>query len=314
MNKPFAEMFALILVVSLACAEERQERETRQEATSRLNVTGIEKITGIQGTANNGEYKIAVPQNDLVVVVDGFKIVPPMGLTSWAAFTPVPEGAIVMGDIVLLEDEIGPVQQAIIAGGLQVTALHNHFVRDQPKVMFMHIHGEGPGEKLATGVRAALDKITELRKLKGLQKGEQSVTSTFDTKTIDSLIGRSGKMNSGVYKITIGRPDVDLRDHGKQVSTFMGFNTWMAFQGTTEKAAVAGDFAMLEHEVARVIEALVTNGVEVVAVHNHMVTEQPRIFFLHFWGVGPVEELARGLKAGLEQTGTPIAAGSQIRP
>lgn len=269
-----------------------------------LDISRIESITGIKGVEQEGQYKITVPQTDLDVSVDGFKIVPPMGLGSWAAFAPAPEGAVVMGDFVLQEDEIGPVQKTLIDSGLTVSGLHNHFVRDQPKAMFMHIHGMGSVENLARGVRSTLDKIREMRQGKGLKGQPSTVTTTFDPKQIDSILGHSGEMASGVYKITIGRPDVSLTDHGTPVTTFMGFNTWMAFQGTPEKAAVSGDFAMLEHEVAGVIEALVKNDIDVVAVHNHMVTEEPRIFFLHFWGVGPVEDLARGLKAGLDQTGS----------
>lgn len=278
-----------------------QHQASAQKA---LDIELIEETIGTKGTAKDSEFKVAIPQNDLQVSIDGFKIIPPMGLTSWAAFTPATQGAMVMGDLVVQEDEIAEVQQVIIANGLTVTGLHNHFVRDNPKAMFMHIHGIGPEEKLARGVRAALDKIKELRSAKGLQNWSATVQSTFDPEIIANILGHRGSMNDGVYKITIGRPDVALTDHGVPVSTFMGFNTWAAFQGTTDKAAVAGDFAMLESEVAPVIEALVTHGIEVVAVHNHMVTETPRIFFLHYWGVGPVEKLAQGLKAGLEQTGT----------
>ncbi|HEY2932951.1 MAG TPA: DUF1259 domain-containing protein [Acidobacteriota bacterium] len=268
----------------------------------------IETIVGIKGTAQRGEYKITVPQNDLAVTVDGFRIVPFMGLGSWAAFTSAPAGAMVMGDLVLRETEIAPVQKAIIDAGLNVTGLHNHFVRDRPKVMFMHIHGMGGVEKLAGGVRAAFDKVKQLRAAEGLKAEPGRVESSFDPKKIDAIIGHSGEMNNGVYKITIGRPDVALTDMGAPVSAFLGFNTWMAFQGTPQRAAVAGDFAMLQTEVEHVIRALVGHGIEVVAVHNHMTTESPKIFFLHFWGVGPVEELARGLKAGLEKT-----TGSRIK-
>lgn len=302
----------LILAVLLCACDTsngQSQGQDRQAAASAapLDFTRIEQITGIKGTAQDGDYKISVPQNDLAVSVDGFRIIPPMGLTSWAAFAPAPDGAMVMGDFVLLEDEVGPVQQTLIEGGMTVSGLHNHFVRDQPGVMFMHIYGMGEVERLATGVRATLDKVKELRAAKGLQAQPAAADTGFDPETIDTILGHSGQMNAGVYKVTIGRPDVTLTDHGVPVSTFMGFNTWMAFQGTKEKAAVAGDFAMLEDEVGPVIQTLVQHGIEVVAVHNHMAHETPRVFFLHFWGVGPVETLARGLKAGLEQTGTGAA-------
>jgi hypothetical protein len=298
-----------IVVMSAGCTQERNSGEMdAQHGTKPLDVQLIETTVGMTGTENSGEYKVSVPQNDLNVTVDGFRIIPPMGTTSWAAFTPMQDGAMVMGDIALLEDEIGPVQRIAVERGLTVSALHNHFVRDNQKIMFMHIHGTGSTQNLAESVRAVFDKVKLVRTGRNLQLNPAVIESTFETKVIDDILGHPGSMNSGVYKIIIGRPDVELMDHGVKVSTFMGFNTWMAFQGTSEKAAVAGDFAMLEPEVASVIKALVSNGIEVVAVHNHMVTESPRIFFLHFWGVGPVAELAQGLKAGLEQTGTPRAA------
>lgn len=310
----YSILAAFLSVTLTACSDNESvpaEEEAPQaaEATAEapaaaLEVAQLETILEVKGIEQNGQYKVALPQNELAVSVDGFRIVPPMGLTSWAAFAPAPEGAVVMGDLVLQEDEIAPVEKTLIDSGLTVSGLHNHFVRDRPKVMFMHIHGTGPGENLARGVQATLDRIEELRTAKNLQEPADEAGTTFDPETIESILEHSGEMNSGVFKITIGRPDVQLTDHAAAVTSFMGFNTWMAFQGTAEEAAVSGDFAMLEHEVAPVIRALVENDIEVVAVHNHMVTEQPRIFFLHFWGVGPVESLAMGLKAGLDQTGS----------
>lgn len=297
------------LMVSMACSSQGVRSQeagstTGTEAVAPLDTQQLGATLGVRGTEQDGQYKVAVPQQGLNVSVDGFRIVPAMGLTSWAAFAPSPQGAIVMGDLVVQEDEIATVERTLLGSGLTVSALHNHFVRENPKVMFMHIHGVGPQQQLASGVRSTLDKISQLRQEKGLASEPSSVESSFDPTVIDSLLGHSGSMNSGVYKVTIGRPDVQLTDSGSEVTSFLGFNTWMAFQGTSDRAAVCGDFTMLEQEVAPVIQALVQNGLEVVAVHNHMVTEKPRIFFLHFWGVGPIEALARGLRAGLDQTGT----------
>ncbi len=265
-----------------------------------LPVEEIVQITGIQGTLLDGEYKIAVPQNDLDIKSDGFAIVPPMGTTSWVVFMPRRAGAMIMGDIVLLEDEFRSVQKVMIPAGLQITAIHNHFLRDTPKLMFMHVGGMGAPLALAHGVRTVLNEVADLRRAKGLTRRERSVASTIDGDAVARMVGHSGKSSAGVYKIVIGRPDVDLRDMGVPVSTFSGFNTWMAFQGTPERAAVAGDFTMLSHEVAPVIQALATHDIEITAVHNHMVHEEPRVFFLHFWGVGAVEDLAHGLKAALD--------------
>ena len=273
------------------------------QKSSSLDTTAIEKITGIKGKANKGEYKITIPQNDLDVEVDGFKIIPPMGLGTWIAFTPAKEGAMIMGDIILTENDLKPVQQEVIKQGLTISAIHNHFVRNHPNVMYMHIGGMGKTEDMAAKAKAVLDKVAESRGHNPATGSVPDVPYTIDTKKLDDIMGAKGEMSKGVYKYTIGRPDVSLKEHGVTVSTYLGFNTWAAFQGSPDHAAVAGDFTMLEDEVAPVIKALVENGIEVVAVHNHMVHEQPRIFFLHYWGVGNAEQLARGLKTALGQTG-----------
>jgi hypothetical protein len=274
-----------------------------ESASNSLNTKLIEEIVGLKGVEKNGEYKFSVPQNDLSVTVDGFKITPPMGLTSWVDFAPSHDGAMIMGDIVLRETEIGSVEKAVIENGLSVTGMHNHFVRDQEKVMFMHIHGMGSTDRVAKSVRAVFDKVKDLRHGNPAEGQKVAVESSINTDRIESVLGQKGESNGGIFKVTIGRPDINLRDHGMEVTNFMGFNTWAAFQGTDKKAAVDGDFTMLENEVAPVIAALTRHGIEVVAVHNHMVDENPRIFFLHFWGVGSANDLSQGLKAALDETG-----------
>jgi hypothetical protein len=271
--------------------------------SSKLDIQQIEQVTGMKGVEKNGEYKITVPQNDLNVVVDGFKIIPPMGLGSWAAFTPCADSAMVMGDIIVTESDLAPVQQEVIRQGFAITAIHNHFVRNHPNVMYMHIDGKGKADRLSASVKAIFDAVKTSRGKDPKAGRADSVINTIPVAMLDSIIGAKGESTKGVYKYTIGRPDVPLQEHGIPVSSFMGFNTWAAWQGTPEKAAVAGDFTMLENEVEPVIKALVENGIEVVAVHNHMVHEKPRIFFLHYWGVGPAEKLAKGFKAALDQTG-----------
>jgi hypothetical protein len=295
----FVFVFALIVFSLPAIAQKNKQR------FNPIDTAAIERVMGMKGKSNNGEYKITVPQNDLNIDVDGFKIIPAMGLGTWIAFTPSKNGAMIMGDVVITETDLKPVQQEIIRQGLTITAIHNHFVRNHPNVMYMHIDGSGNVEAMAQKAKAILDKVKEIRgadPLKGTASNE-SVTNTLDTKKLDDILGYKAEMSKGVYKYTIGRPDVKLTEHGVPVSTFLGFNTWAAFQGTPDKAAVAGDFTMLEDEVAPVIRALVENGIEVVAVHNHMVNEQPRIFFLHYWGVGNAEQLAKALRAALDQTG-----------
>jgi hypothetical protein len=301
----------LAIIVFIACNEQVATADTKEKkdtiscppGSSKLDIAKIEQITGMKGTEKNGEYKITVPQNDLHIVVDGFKIIPPMGLGSWAAFTPCADSAMVMGDIILTETDLAPVQQEVIRQGFAITAIHNHFVRNRPNVMYMHIDGKGNIENLAASVKAIFDKVKESRGADPKAAKGDSVVNTLNVAQLDSIIGHKGELSKGVYKYTIGRPDVKLLEHGIPVSSFMGFNTWAAWQGTPEKAAVCGDFTMLENEVHPVIKALVENGIEVVAVHNHMVHEEPKVFFLHYWATGNAEKLANGLKAALNKTG-----------
>jgi hypothetical protein len=280
------------------------------QTISPLDTLVIERVMGMKGKSNNGEYKITVPQNDLSVEVDGFKIIPAMGLGTWIDFAPAPGGAMIMGDIVLTENDLKPVEQEVIKQGLTITAIHNHFVRNHPNVMYMHIGGSGNTEAVAIKAKAVLDKVKDVRGIdpsKGNASSE-AVNNSLDVVKLDMILQYKGEMSKGVYKYTIGRPDVQLREHGIPVTTFMGFNTWAAFQGTQDHAAVAGDFTMTENEVAPVIKSLIENGIEVVAVHNHMVQEQPRIFFLHYWGVGNAEQLAKGLRVALDETGKKTSA------
>jgi hypothetical protein len=312
--KCFVALFIVVLLLA-ACnqnntasdknmVDDRTKKDTIScPPGSKLDIQKIEHVTGMKGVEKNGEYKITVPQNDLNIMVDGFKITPPMGLGSWAAFTPCADSAMVMGDIIVTETDLAPVQQEVIRQGFSITAIHNHFVRNKPNVMYMHIDGKGDVASLSTSVKAIFDMVKQSRGKDPKEGKADSVANSLNIPELDSIIGYKGEMNKGVYKYTIGRPDVSLREHGIPVSTFMGFNTWAAWQGTSERAAVAGDFAMLENEVTPVIKALVENGIEVVAVHNHMVHENPRIFFLHYWGVGNARKLAAGLRAALNQTG-----------
>lgn len=304
---------SLLIVNAPGFAQPKMKMEGKKESNSGgntrdfapLDTAVIKTVFGMKGTANKGEYKFAIPQNDLDVKVDGFKITPPMGLGTWVAFTPAKDGVMFMGDIVITETDLKPVQQEIIKQGLTSTAIHNHFIRNRPNIMYMHMGGMGNTEVMAKKAKAVLDKVKEVRggdPAKGTASAE-AVANTIDTKSLDGIFGAKGEMSKGVYKYTFGRPDVDLREHGVKISTFLGFNTWAAWQGTPDKAAVAGDFVMLEDEVEPVVKALIENNIEVVALHNHMVHEKPHVFFLHYWGIGNAEQLAKGLKAAIDQTG-----------
>lgn len=274
------------------------------KATSVLDTAGMIASLGMKGLYKDGEFKVTIPQHDLHVMVDGFRIIPAMGLGTWAAFTPCGPDAMVMGDLVLTETDLAPVQQEVIRQGLTITAIHNHFVRNTPAVLFMHIDGRGNAVTLAGKVKQIFNKIAELRGGNPAKApAAAAVENHLDIPVLDSILHAKGELNSGVYKYTLGRPDVRLVEHGIPISSFMGFNTWAAWQGTMDKAAVAGDFTMLETEVAPVMKALIEHGIEVVAMHNHMVEENPKVFFLHYWGVGKAAALATGLRAALDQTG-----------
>ncbi|MBI3565390.1 MAG: DUF1259 domain-containing protein [Elusimicrobia bacterium] len=261
-----------------------------------LDGAALSRALGRPVAGQNGEFKVSVPRTDLSVSVDGFRIVPAMGLTAWLAFAPHGEAAMLMGDLVLTEGELPRVQKAAVAAGLSVSAIHNHFLRDEPKVMFMHVGGVGRAEDLAASARKVLDAFAPK------PAAPAAARSSLDGAALDALVGHKGADDSGVHKIVIGRPDVVVRHGAAALDAFMGLNTWMAFQGTPERAAVAGDFAMLAPEVDGVIAALVAGGVQVAAVHNHMTVEEPRVVFLHFWGVGPAADLAKTLRAALDKT------------
>jgi uncharacterized protein DUF1259 len=267
----------------------------------RLNIQKIEELTGLKGKLDEkeGVFKVSFPRADLAVTAAGVKMTPPMGLTSWAAFKRVEDHVMMMGDTVLTEDQVNPVMSVALENGLEVTALHNHFFQDSPKAMFMHISGMGDEEKLAAAVGKVYAKVKETLGGKGqfpVANLDPSQTS-LDPKKIESVLGRQGEMGSGVYKVTIGRT---TKMNGHEMGNAMGVNTWAAFVGSDERAVVDGDFAMLESELQGVLKALRKSNINIVAIHNHMTMESPRIIFLHFWGVGRTTDLAKGLKAALD--------------
>jgi len=267
---------------------------------SKLDTKRIEELTGVKGALNEKErvFRVSVPRTDLSITTAGVKMTPPMGLTSWAAFKRDGNRTMVMGDMVLSEDQVNPAMSTALDNGLEVTALHNHFLWDSPRVMFMHIGGMGDEEKLA----AAMGKVFANMKQTAGGRGEVPTTeidptkSTLDPKKVEAILGK-GELTNGVYKVTIGR---ETKMHGQTAGNAMGVNTWAAFVGSDDKAVVDGDFAMLEPELQGVLKALRGAGINIVAIHQHMAGEVPRVLFLHFWGVGPAEGLAKGIKAALD--------------
>lgn len=262
---------------------------------------------GKQGDYKANVLKVNIPRNDVSVTVAGVKTPTPFGFGGWVAMTKGTGGMdVMMGDLVLVQAEVNPVMSALLDNGLEVTALHNHFFEDEPRMFFMHVHGHGRAAALARELKPALDLI-------GKGGGRPASTSPaatspgsgggIDTANIARIVGHQGEQSGAVYKITVGRDDLKLTEMGAPIGTRMGLNTWAAFIGTNDKAAVAGDVAMLASEVTPVLKALRKNGLEVVAIHQHMTTTTPTIYFLHYWGTGPAGKLATGFKAALGELG-----------
>jgi hypothetical protein len=271
-----------------------------------LDTAKIDQLTGLKGTWNEAErvHKVSQPRNDLPISVDGWTMPPFMGLTSWAAFTEgVKSEAMLTGDLVLFEDEVNSVMSAALDAGLSVTALHNHFFFDQPRVYFMHIGGEGTTDQLAKGVKAALAKQKEIRAAqpqpaKVFGSAFAPARNAITGATIDTALGTKGQANNGMFKVVIGR-EVKM-PCGCAMTKEMGVNTWASFAGTDDNAVVDGDFAVLEDELQPVLKSLRRGGINIVAIHHHMTHEQPRMLFLHYWGRGSVDSLTRSLKQTLD--------------
>ena len=275
------------------------------ETVTPLDTAQIEQVTGLKGTFNKDEnvFKVSMPRTDVKIQVDGWAMPPFMGLTSWAAFTPAHDGqTMMMGDTVVFEDEVNPAMSAALDAGLEVTALHNHFFFDSPKVFFMHIGGMGKPEVLAGGVKRVYDTIAAIRAAQpepqkmfgGPKIGEPNAISPGP---IELALAMKGQAKDGMFKVVIGRP---ASMHGTPVGREMGVNTWAAFAGTDDDAVIDGDFAMTETELQTVLRAMRKERINIVAIHHHMANEEPRILFLHYWGKGPAAKLASSLKTVLD--------------
>lgn len=271
---------------------------------------------GRKGDYKDNVLKVNIPRNDLKVTVDGMPTPTPFGFGGWIAMTHGNGGHdVMMGDLVLLQEEVNPVMSALLDNGLEVTALHNHFFWEEPRLFYMHVHGMGTPADLAREVKPALDLIGHVaphgtaqangnRTMAARMPGGIAIRrGELDTARLTQIIGHTGEQTGPVYKITIGRDDLKIREMGALINARMGLNTWAAFVGTNDNAAIAGDIAMLQNEVTPVLKALRRNGLDVVAIHHHMLDTRPTIIFLHYWGTGPAEKLATGFKAALDELG-----------
>ncbi|AIE83776.1 DUF1259 domain-containing protein [Fimbriimonas ginsengisoli] len=294
----------------LGIAEARLQ-EPVKKATPPLTATEIAAIDaalGKKGAYNEAQatHVVALPRNDLQVVVRGEAVPIPLGFGGWAAFKNMQEGgkAVFMSDNVLTEEEINPLIDSVEANGLEVGAIHNHFIYEQPRIFFMHVHGTGSPEDLAQRYAKAISttKISPANQPKP-NPPSKTAKEIFDLPGLDAIVGKTGVVNGPAYKYTVGRSDLHITEMGAEMTAAIGLNTWATFVGTPDKAMVAGDVAMLGHEVNPVIRHLRSSGVEVCAVHSHMLAEQPRILFLHYLGRGKAKELAEIFRGVLDLLG-----------
>jgi hypothetical protein len=271
--------------------------------TAALDTASIEQVTGLKGTMISEEsvFKVSKPRTDVKVQVDRWAMPPFMGLGSWAAFTPAHGGVMMMGDTVVFEDEVNPAMSAALDAGLEVTALHNHFFFDEPKVYFMHLGGTGDAKTLTAGVRTVYDTIAAVRAAsptpaKSLP-GTIASPCSINPAPLEAALGSKGQAAQGMFKVIIGR---SASMHGAPVGKEMGVNTWASFGGSDDAAVVDGDVAMSENELQPVLRAMRKEGINIVAIHQHMTHEQPRYVFLHYWGKGRAVDLAQSLRRVLD--------------
>jgi len=262
-----------------------------------------------KGDFKAGVLKVNIPRNDLKMTIQGVSVPTPFGFGGWIAMAKTSDGAdVMMGDLVLLQEEVNPVLSALLDNGIDVTALHNHFFWDEPHVFYMHVHGMGKAADLARRVKPGLDLIGRLKP--GATAPASSGGTALDTAKLAKIAGHEGEQTGAVYKITVGRDDLAMKEHGAAINARLGLNTWAAFFGTQEDAVIAGDVAMRESELTPVLKALRKNGLDIVAIHQHMTTARPVVIFLHYWGRGPAEKLAAGFRAALDELGKSGGASS----
>ncbi len=290
---------ALGLGVTIAARPTLAQDTSRSRAAQGADWSAVDQALGRKGAQQpGGVMKYSFPRSDLQVTANGVQIKPALALGGWIAFKDVAAGrAMMMGDLVLTEDEVGPVMRALQQKGVEQTALHNHVLKESPRVMYMHVTGNGDAVKLAEAVRAALRQSkTPMERPAASAAG----TIDLDTAAVARALGVGGKVNGGVYQVSVPRRET-IHEGGQEVPPSMGVATAINFQPSGGgKAAITGDFVLVASEVNPVIRALQGNEIEVTALHSHMLDEQPRLFFMHFWGNDDPMKLARGLRAALD--------------
>jgi hypothetical protein len=288
----------LVLLLSSLTAWSQAPKATKAPATA--DWKDVDTAMGRAGQDQpDGTHKYALPRKDMNVSVNGVQIKAGLALGSWVAFKATSQGnAMAMGDLVLAEDEVAPVMAELQSGGIDITALHNHLLGETPRVMYMHIHGMGNAANLAKAIHQAIAKT----KTPDAGAAAAPPNLDIDTKQIDQILGHAGKNNGGIYQVGVPRAE-HITEGGMAIPNSMGVATALNFQPTGGgKAAITGDFVLLAKEVNQVIKALRENGIAVTALHSHMLQEQPRLFFMHFWANDDALKLAKGLRAALDQT------------
>jgi len=297
-------MFAMTMLVVVACsAPVSQPRlvNTGPQQTGAADWKAVGQALGKEGSMQPGDvYKVSLPRSDLHVMAGGVQLKPALALGSWIAFRKSGNMTMVMGDLVLTEDEVTPVMTKLQEGGVEQTALHNHVLHESPRVMYMHIGAMGDAVKIAKAIHDALS-LSKTPFAAPAPSANQNQDLGIDTKQLDQIMGQSGKVNGGVYQFSVPRTE-RISDNGMEVPPSMGVATAINFQPTGGgKAAITGDFVLVASEVNPVIRALRDNGIEVTALHSHMLDEIPRLFFMHFWANDDAQKLARGLRAALDK-------------
>ena len=272
-------------------------------------IAAIESAIGKKGTYNEAQavHTIALPRNDLQIAVKGEGVPVSFGFGGWVSIKKTLDGksAVLMSDTVLLQEEVNPLISAAQAAGLEVGAIHNHFFYEEPRIFYMHFHGMGSPDELAKKFALAIKdaKIAPASQPAQAAAAISTAKDIFDISALDAIVQYTGVSNGPTYKYTVGRQDLTITSMGAEMTAAIGLNSWASFAGTKTNAHIAGDIAMLGHEVNSVIKVLRNHRLEVVAVHNHMLDENPRMIFLHYYGKGPAEELAKGFRAALDELG-----------